>query len=263
MKKTSLLISCILLSSSVFAQTSKFEIGFQGALWNSIWNGSGSEPGSKDFIRSINSSGFQNYPFNLFDFESTSRRAEYDHNHTMPMLRFFARRNFQQFYFGSGINFTREDISFRMPYNAPFDNLSGHLLGVSTANIEVPLYIGHRLDFFEYIRVYAGIIPTYSIKSKYQENFGTHLNGADREMHEDINRTLLEIQQGFIDSYRSLFFSGSAGVGFDYRFITLDLQIDRSLSMSRNSATINGSEFRMNERKTRKMLWIGFKIPLN
>lgn len=263
MKKISLLISCILLASGVSAQTPKFEIGFQGALWNSIWNGSGSEPGSTDFIRSINSTGFQNYPFNLFDFEGASRRAEYDHNHTMPMLRIFARRNFQEFYLASGVNFTREDISFGMPYNPPFESSHIHYPGVSTANIEVPLYIGHRLDFFEYLRVYAGVIPTYSIKSNYRDRFGTHLNGADREMQEDINRTLLDIQQGLIDSYRSFFFSGSAGIGFDYRFITLDLQIDRSLSMSRNSATINGSEFRMNERKTRKMLWIGFKIPLN
>lgn len=263
MKKISLLISCFLIVSSVSAQIPTYEIGFQGALWNSIWNGSGSEPGSTDFIRSINSNGFQNYPFNLFDFEGASRRAEYDYSHTMPMLRFFARRNFQEFYLASGINFTREDISFRMPYNTSSANSSVHLLGVSTANIEVPLYIGHRLEFFEYLRVYAGIIPTYSIKSKYRESFGSHLNVPDREIQEDINRTLLEIQQGLIDSYRSFFFSGSAGIGFDYRFITLDLQIDRSLSMSRNSTTINGSAFRMNERKTRKMLWIGFNIPLN
>lgn len=263
MKITFLLSVYLLLGGSVYAQIPKYEIGFQGALWNSIWNGSGSEPGSEDFLRSFNPVGFQEYPFNLFDFEGAWRRAEYDHNHTMPMLRLFVRKNFQEFYLASGINFTREDISFGMPYNPPFDYALNHFPGVSTANIEVPLYIGHRLEFFEYLRVYAGVIPTYSIKSKYRDRFGTHLDVADNAMQAEINRTLLEIQQGLMDSYRSFFISGSAGIGFDYRFISLDLQIDRSLSMSRNSASINGSEFRMNERKTRKMLWIGFNIPLN
>ena len=263
MKKTFLLLAYLLSVGSVYAQLPKYEIGFQGALWKSIWNGSGSEPGSTDFLRSFNPVGFQKYPFNLFDFEGAWRRAEYDHSHTMPMLRFFVRKNFKEFYLASGINFTREDISFRMPYNPPFDYSTHHLLGVSTANIEVPLYIGHRLEFFEYLRVYAGVIPTYSIKSKYRDRFGTNLDVADNAMQAEINRTLLEIQQGLMDSYRSFFISGSAGIGFDYKFISLDLQIDRSLSMSRNSASINGSEFRMNERKTRKMLWIGFRIPIN
>lgn len=264
MKKISLIIIFLSFVQLGFTQIPKYEIGFQAALWNATHNLNGGGIGSGFYFKEFSSVDFSNYPFNYFDVGESSRRVKYDNFHTMPMLRVFARRNFDNFYLSSGINFTREDVSFRMPYNYPNAFLESQVIGVSTSNFEVPLYVGYRLGFFEYIRFYAGIIPTFSFRSAYNDDPYVRLRNIEPQTSEDLKNALLEFQQGLIDSYRPFFFSGSAGIGFDYKFISLDLQIDRSLSMSRSDGvSINNAEIRLDERKTRRMLWIGFKIPLN
>lgn len=114
------------------------------------------------------------------------------------------------------------------------------------------------------MRFYAGIIPTFSFRSAYNDDPNIILRNIEPQTSADLKSALLEFQQGLIESYRPFFFSGSAGIGFDYKFISLDLQIDRTLSMSNSDdVSINNAEIRLDERKTRRMIWIGFKIPLN
>lgn len=264
MKITGLILIFLSLTHSGFSQIPKYEIGFQAALWNASHNLNGERVGSGAYLKEFSAADFSSYPFNYFNVGESSRRVRYDNFHTMPMLRVFVRRNFDNFYLSSGVNFTREDISFRMPYNYPNSSFGSQVIGVSTSNFEVPLYVGYRLGFFEYMRFYAGIIPTFSFRSAYNDDPNISLRNIEPQTSVDLKSALLEFQQGLIESYRPFFFSGSAGIGFDYKFISLDLQIDRSLSMSKSDGvSINNAEIRLDERKTRRMLWIGFKIPLN
>lgn len=264
MKKISLIISYFLLVSTSFAQIPKYEIGFQGAFWNSIWNANGNEAGSMEFLRKAGTFDFQNYPFNFIDMMGAMRIAEYDQQFGMIMLRAFGRKNFTNFYLQTGLNYTQEPLLFSIPLNVRENYSSWSRLDFRITNFEMPLYIGHRLEFLENIRVYAGVVPTFaSTIGNSPVNPRVNAPNIDPTLKKDLENTLGELRQDLMNSYRRFYLNGSAGIGLDYKLLSIDFQIDRSLSMSRNSTPINNVDVGMDERKTRRMLWIGFRIPIN
>ena len=264
MKKSFLLFVYSLLVGSVYAQIPKYEIGFQGAVWNSIYNANGREPGSEEFLREFSSFDFKKYPFNFLNMLNSARIAEYDQQYSMIMLRGFGRKNYTNFYLQSGFNYTQEPLDFIIPYNISSNDFGNSVLNVRFTNFEIPLYIGHRLEFLENIRIYAGLVSTF-VSTVGNSPVLPRLNNLniDPTLKRDLETTLGELRQEITNSYKKFYLNGSAGIGLDYKIISLDLQIDRSLSMSRSSTFINNVDVKMNERKTRKMLWIGFKIPIN
>lgn len=264
MKKKYLLITCFLLASTAFAQIPKYEIGFQGAFWNSIWNANGRDPGSVEFLRNAGTFDFQNYPFNFLDMLGSERVAEYDQQLGMIMLRAFGRKNYTNFYLQTGFNYTQEPLMFFIPFSVGPNHFDYSTLEVQFTNFEIPLYIGHRLEFLENIRVYAGIVPTFASTIGNSPTLSRiDVPGINPTLKRDLENTFGEIKQDLIDSYRRFYLNGSAGIGLDYKLLSIDFQIDRSLSMSRNSTPINNVDVTMDERKTRRMLWIGFRIPIN
>lgn len=264
MKKISLLISCFLLASTAFAQIPKYEIGFQGALWNSIWNANGRGPGSVEFLRNAGTLDFQNYPFNFLDMLGSERVAEYDQQLGMIMLRAFGRKNFTNFYLQTGLNYTQEPLVFLIPFSINPNHFDYSRFDIQFTNFEIPLYIGHRLEFLENIRVYAGVVPTFASTIGNSPSLPRiDAPSIDPILKRDLENTLGELRQNLTDSYKRFYLNGSAGIGLDYKLLSIDFQIDRSLSMSRSSTPINNVDVGMDERKTRRMLWIGFRIPIN
>ncbi|MDE0559822.1 outer membrane beta-barrel protein, partial [Algoriphagus sp. NF] len=187
-----------------------------------------------------------------------------DYRFTMPSFKVFIRRNFEGFYLSSGLNFLQDDIGYQMPANLPSPDVLGHYMRVRTNAVEIPLIIGHRLEFFEYLRLFAGVSPTFSfnsnpsISSVYESNFSEQEN-------RDATQAIQEFQSALIDSFSPFYINGTVGVGFDYKIISIEFQLDRTLtSLSKNErATIGqtgGVVF--DERRTRKTLQVGLKIPL-
>ena len=264
MKRLSLFLSSIVLVINAFGQTPKYEIGFQGALWNSVWNANGKEPGSLEFLRNAGTLDFQNYPYNFLDMLGSERVAEYDQHLGMIMLRAFGRKNYTNFYLQTGFNYTQEPLDFFIPFSIGPDHFDYSKLDAQFTNFEIPLYIGHRLEFLENIRVYAGVVPTFASTVGNSPTLPrVDVPGISPILKRDLENTFGEIRQNLIDSYKRFYLNGSVGIGLDYKLLSIDFQIDRSLSMSRNSTPINNVDVTMDERKTRRMLWIGFRIPIN
>lgn len=73
-----------------------------------------------------------------------------------------------------------------------------------------------------------------------------------------------ELGSVFINNYKDFYVSALAGLGIDYRFVTVDFQLERSVSsLTASKLEFNSNPGRFDLRKTRKIIWIGFRIPLN
>jgi hypothetical protein len=264
MKILKLLLPLALISFSAFGQGTypKYEVGFFIGFWESTYNSNGSRH-SEGFFAFDGGLSLSEYPYSLLETGEAFRSQKDDYSFTMPSFKVFIRRNFEGFYLSSGLNFLQDDIGYQMPANLPNPNVLGHYMRVRTNAVEIPLIIGHRLEFFEYLRVFAGVSPTFSfnsnpsISSVYESNFSEQEN-------RDATQAIQEFQSALIDSFSPFYINGTVGVGFDYKIVSIEFQLDRTLtSLSKNERAIIGqTAIVFDERRTRKTLQVGLKIPL-
>jgi hypothetical protein len=258
MKKTLVLLLLILIGFDGFGQNNipKTEVGFNVGFWESKYNG-----GDENLFKQAGE--FTNYPFTLLKPNETSRPAKDDFSFSLPSFRFFVRRNYEDFYLSTGISFIQDNIGYRVPARAKNPDVLYHYARVRTNSIEIPVYIGHRLDFFNYLRVFGGLVPTFSINSA-PSLASIFESGFSETENRNGTQAIQEIQDKLVDSFRPFYLSGSVGIGFDYKIISIEAQLDRTLiSLSENGTSIGNDEVVLDERRTREILWIGLKIPLN
>jgi hypothetical protein len=264
MKILKLSLLLVLISFSALGQGiyPRYELGFSIGFWESTYNANGSN--SERFFANDGGEGFFDYPYSLLETDEAFRSIKDDYSFTMPSFSLYIRKNFADFYLSSGLTFVQDDIGYQMPVNLPSPNSLGYYMRVRTNAVEIPLRIGHRLEFFRYLRLFAGVSPTFSFNSNPSLSRIDEMGFSEQE-NQDATRAIQEFQSALIDSFRPLFFNGTVGVGFDYKIVSIEFQLDRTLtSLSKNERTIIGqSAIVFDERRTRKTLQVGLKIPLN
>lgn len=258
MKKLILIILITLMGFSGFAQNKvpKIEVGFQLGFWESKYNG-----GDKNVFHRAGE--FSTYPFTLLKPNETSRPPEDNFSFSLPSFKIFVRKNYEHLYLSSGINYIQDDIGYRMPARVSSPDVLYHYLRIRTNSFEVPLLIGHRFEFFNYLRVFGGLVPTFSVSSN-PSIASVYESGFSETENADATLVIQEFQNALIDSYKPFYLNGSVGIGFDYKIFSIEAQLDRTLtSLSKNDIAVGNNEVVLDERRTRKTLWIGLKIPLN
>lgn len=265
MKTLKLSILLVVISFTTYGQDTypKYEVGFFIGFWESTLNSNGSSH-SESFFSFAGGESFFEYPYSLLNAGEAFRSQKDDYSFTMPSFKVFIRRNFEGFYLSSGLNFVQDDIAYKMPARLPNPNVFGHFMRVRSNAVEIPLIIGHRLEFFKYLRVFAGLSPTLAINSNPRISSVFEM-GFSAQENRDATQVIQEFQSALIDSFRPFYFNGTVGVGFDYKIVSIEFQLDRTLtSLSKNERPIiDQSPIIFDERRTRKTLQVGLKIPLN
>lgn len=247
----------LFLAFQANAQQSKYEFGFQTGFWNSLHNSNGSNHGDNSLFFYPTSFGGEH--LRTIDFGNSRSNPKEDFTYNTVMFSGFIRKNYEDFYLSSGLNFQQFRLSHNIKLapmvNSPNDWRMNQLFN----NFEIPIHIGYRLKFFKYIRVYAGVIGTFShVKSSIRRTF---IQNLDQNLLSELNEDFEILNNAMEDSFRPFFLGGSAGIGFDYKFVSIDYQIDRSISMSK-SVPIRQGELYSDLARTRKILWVGVKFPL-
>jgi hypothetical protein len=248
----------LFLAFQVNAQESKYEFGFQTGFWKTMHNSSGRTHGDNSFFFIPTS--YSGEHLRTIDFGNSKSNPKDDFTFNTVMFSGFVRKNYENFYLSSGLNFQQFRLSHDIKLAPMVKSENNWKINQLFNNFEIPLHIGHRLEFFKYIRVYAGVIGTFShVKSSIRETF---IQNLDKNLLNELNEDFQILNNAMEDSFRPFFLAGSAGIGFDYKFVSIDYQIDRSLSLSK-SVPIRQGELYSDLARTRKILWVGVKFPLN
>ncbi|MCH7413021.1 hypothetical protein MM213_05980 [Belliella sp. R4-6] len=257
MKK--LLILLLFSPIALFGQD--IEVGVQGSFWWSNVGMSGVKAGSNGTlnIRQINS--VYQYPYNQIGLYNFRTNIGSDFIYDNPGVRVFIRKNFPSYYIASGIQYHSEIFAVDIPYQSSNGSQIEQLFSNQSRLVEIPLTVGHRFYFAPYLRVFGGVQLTRAFTTAVHDRFFTVKYGPDIPIFEE---PISELGSVLTNNFRDIYASALGGLGIDYMFITLDFQIERTVtSMTKSTLEFNGNPGVFDLRKTRKSIWIGFKIPLN
>ncbi len=255
------IILSIILFSPLIAFGQNMEIGIQGSLWWTKVNQNGLVAGQNGTLAISQENGIYQYPYNHIGVSNFRMDTGSDFVLDNPGIRIFVRKHFGNYYLGLGIQYNVESFGLNMPYQSTDGNENEQLYSTRSRLIELPVTFGHRFEFAPFLRVFWGIQVSRAFTTSANRVYFYSSNPMDFEIYE---MPMKELGSVFINNYKDFYVSALAGLGIDYRFVTVDFQLERSVSsLTASKLEFNSNPGRFDLRKTRKIIWIGFRIPLN